>query len=119
MSSNPAPVGLGRYFLVLGILTLIRIAYGVVGFPSALVMPMLLLSAVIFVAGPVVALAQGSKPEWNVRYAANIFMGGALIHAASAYLLVNVFKDGIASILIDAAGNAGLLTWCLDRKSVV
>ncbi|MBX3096194.1 MAG: hypothetical protein KF812_04975 [Fimbriimonadaceae bacterium] len=119
MSSNGAPVGLGCFFLVLGVLTAIRILYGVIGFPSGLVMPMLLLSAVLFVAGPVIALAQGARPEWHVRHAAFTFTGGALIHASAAYFLMNVYKEGLPSVLIDALGNAGLLTWCLGLGAMV
>jgi len=100
-------------------LTAVRLLYGFLVVPPTLVLPLQLLSALVFVAGPIVALTQGTKPEWKTPAAAILFLAGALVHATCAALVMNFFKEGPMTIVLEAVGNAGLLTWCLGLGVLV
>lgn len=124
MSSNTVvasgrPAGLGLFLLWLLGLTAVRLLYGFLVVPPTLVLPLQLLSALVFVAGPIVALTQGTKPEWKTWPAAILFFAGALVHASCVVMVMNFFKEGPMTIVLEAVGNAGLLTWCLGLGILV
>lgn len=104
---------------VAGLLAL-RVLYGVLTVPEGAVMPLTLLSAVLFVAGPTLAMVAGAGARWTVKSSLAYLIGGVAVQALMTVLLRSVLPEsGFLVVLVQALAQGGLMIWCLGLGALV
>lgn len=75
--------------------------------------------SVAFVALPIYGLFQAAAHPWSPKPAWLLLVGGALIHAAAAFLLRAMPPFGLPSVIVEALGQVGLSGWTLGLGVLV
>ncbi|MFO0370216.1 MAG: hypothetical protein ACK51O_09785 [Armatimonadota bacterium] len=119
-SKHPNRSGLVGFALLVAALTLVRIGYGVRTVPQSAVVPLQILSAIIFIVGPIYAIKAGSSHAWKPAHAWAIFLLGVGIHAGCGVSLARFLPEfGLGTVIVQSLGQAGLLAWCLGLGAIV
>lgn len=110
-------IGLRRFFLILSLMAVLRVATGLIGVPQEWLLPLSLLLTGIFVAAPILALFFGADANWTpARAGAGIGLGVA---AQIVFTLLATTTRGPASLIFNAIAQAALVTWCLGLGALL
>lgn len=114
------PGGLQAFFVCTGIVVVMDLASGYVALPHQAV-PWASLALTFFSLGvPIYALFRGSGLEWSLPLGWLFVGAGAVLQAATIAASRLAFQDkGVGAGLCMAAGQAGLLIWCLGAGGLV
>lgn len=106
--------GLRAFFVVAGVLFLLRVVYGFVVFPIKLVIPLSVLNAAMFVGLPIYALFRAGSHKWVARDGVVFLCGGVVLHIGGAFLARYVAGAGTpAEVFFMAIVQTGILCWTL------
>ena len=111
------PGGFSIFFIVLGVLALIRIGLGFVSMDGTAAIILNLLLAVIFVGVVIVAEFFSANSRWNIKGAVWFLVGG--IFAQIGFAMLSAFSSGVLSGLCNAFAQIGLSTWCVGLGALL
>lgn len=112
-SRGPEPAkDISLWFWAVGaLLFCLNLAFGFVRVSPAVAPLLSLLSGVVFVAAPLFGLFAASSSKWTWVRALAFLAPGVALHIGSVYLARSL-GPGSAGVLVQAAGQFGLLMWC-------
>ncbi len=91
----------------------LRVLLALVAVPPTASIVLSLVVSIIFVAAPIAAMFGASSSPWTPKLGLGFLLLGAALHGAAAILNTRVLPpSGLAFVLVDAAGQFGLLLWC-------
>ncbi len=105
--------GFAWFALIAFILFVLRIVLGLASAPLALANVLTILTTIIFMGAPILAMLKGTDHTWNWKSALVLLVVGAAFHVGSALVLRQTGQQGLGPVVISAAGQTGLLGWCL------
>lgn len=111
--------GLKKFWLVVAILALIRLALPFIAWPVGAIGFVNVVLAITFVGLPVFALFGAAEVEWTPKRALPLFLGGVLAHALCVVLVRSVVREGAATSILDAVAQSGILCWCCGLGALV
>ena len=94
------------------LLAALRIAIGYLALPETLVPTASVVATVLFMTLPILALFAGAGYRWDLRQSIAIVVLGVLLQVGG-HELVRMAQGPIAKGIFDAAGQSGLVVWCL------
>ncbi len=107
----------GRFLGGVGLLVLLRIGAGLLRAPRSLVPAVDVVLAVLFVAIPVLAIAQAARAPWRAGHAAGLVLGGVLVQGLAIVGASRV--GGFPSLALAALGQGALQVWCVGLGALV
>ena len=120
---------LGIFFLVLIVLTALRLLLGLVAVPTTLVVPLGVVVTAVFVAAPILALFHAAAHRWTPGLAVAFILGGAIVHAGGWLFLTKEAQSLLQQMTIAVpplllAGVAaliqiGLVCWCVGLGALL
>src|SRR4051812_1716588 len=111
------PGGFSTFFVILGVMALVRIGLGFISLPDAALLGVNLLLAVVFVATVILAEFLGANSKWNAKSATAFLIGGVVAQVIFVFLASRA--SGIFYGLSNAAGQIGLSTWCVGLGALL
>lgn len=101
-----------------GLLFLLNLAFGFLRVAPSVAPFLSIASGVIFVAAPLLGLFSASSARWNWVKALLFLASGVALHVGSV-ILVRQMGAGTVGVLVQAAGQFGLLTWCAGLGAAI
>lgn len=109
--------GLYAFFGVLGLLAVIRVGMAYFLAPPTLVVPLSLLTTVIFVAAPVLALFQAGRHPWTPKLAGLFVFSGMLLQFGLPAVTNGL--GGFLAVFGSALGQQGLPIWTVGLGALL
>ncbi len=121
MSDNSPrpPTGLAWFAVVAVVLLVLRVIVGVMTAPPSLAIALTVITTILFIMLPVVALFKASEWAWTGKPAAAFLGIGVVLHLGGVLGINQVGSTGLPSVLLSAIAQTGLLTWCMGLGALV
>ncbi|MBS1707419.1 MAG: hypothetical protein JSS65_01720 [Armatimonadetes bacterium] len=100
-------------------LALVRLLVAVVVVPREVAGVLTLVTSLVFVGGPIVALYIGGGKQWSGKSAGLVFGLGAVLHVVGFALARPAHGEGVVGVLGAMTMQAGVLIWCLGLGGLV
>ncbi|MBX3112495.1 MAG: hypothetical protein KF857_10840 [Fimbriimonadaceae bacterium] len=109
----------GLFLAWVAVLALLRLLVAAVPVPVDLVAPLSLLSTLVFVGGPIVALYVGGATAWRAGQASLVLAAGVALHVVGFAVARSAGGQGPAGVGGVVAMQSGVLVWCLGLGGLV
>jgi hypothetical protein len=106
------------FFAVLGALALLRLLLGFISVPLSLIPVLTILTTIVFISAPVLALYWAASYEWKAK-TAWLFLGGGVVVHIGLQLLSRFVLSDFPAALAAAIAQAGLVTWCVGLGALL
>jgi len=100
-------------------LFVLRVLVGVIAAPPAVAIGLTVVTTILFVMLPVVALFRASAWEWSGKLAAAFLIVGVALHVGGVLGAGQAGDRGLASVVLSAVAQTGLLIWCMGLGALV
>lgn len=112
--------GVSKFLVVCLVLFVLRILIGYLTVPPVLAMPVSILLAVCFIAGPIFGFFLASQDEWVAKKSLIWIAAGVASHVLGLLLVRGIHDDGSFIVqFFDALAQTGLLIWCVGLGSLL
>ena len=117
-AARPDSSRLRLFGLVLVALAFLRVLLGYVALPVGLTPAASILSTVVFMVLPMVALFLGAGHRWDIKQAIAIVVLGVVVQIGGAQLAQMAVKPAVGGVIF-AASQAGLVVWCMGAGAAL
>ena len=116
-SELPIRAAFGRFLAAVALLVVLRVGAGLLSLPRATVPFADAILAVLFVAVPVLAIAQAARAPWRPLHAVGLIVGGVAVQGLAILLASRV--GGFASLVFAALNGGALQVWCVGLGALL